>query len=190
MQSLQLRTIKKDDIPAICKMGDEAFGERYITEQLLQKEWPLLQSKDNYASYILETLESSPIAIGFRLTYLPGLWLNTKEGRKSHINLWHIPTENVAYFKTSYVSENYRGQGWGKKMALLAIDQLRKMGAQAIVTHSWNESPEDSSGKYLRHLGFEDIGIIDGFWKDSDYSCTECHKTPCICTAMEMILRL
>jgi len=190
MQSLQLRIIKKEDISAICKMGDEAFGERYITKQLLQKEWPLLQSGDNCASYILETLDPSPNPIGFRLTYLPGLWLNTKEGKKSHVDLWHIPTEKVAYFKTSYVSENFRGQGWGKEMARLAINQLCKMGAQAIITHSWNESPEDSSGKYLRSLGFKDIGRIERFWQDSDYSCTECLQTPCVCTAMEMMLRL
>lgn len=80
-------------------------------------------------------------------------------------------------------------QGWGKRMSLQAIELLKEAGAQAIATHSWKESPQDSSGKYLRSLGFRSVALHPFYWKEVDYICTRCGK-PCLCTAEEMILKL
>lgn len=75
-------------------------------------------------------------------------------------------------------------------MAEEAIQVVRHLGGKAIVTHSWNESPGDSSGKYLRALGFRKVGVIPGFWGEAAYDCVECNNSPCTCSATEMILEI
>ena len=64
------------------------------------------------------------------------------------------------------------------------------MECQAVVAHSWKESPNNSSMKYLEKLGFLPVGEHPLFWSEVDYDCTRCGKPPCQCTATEMILYL
>ena len=81
------------------------------------------------------------------------------------------------------------GQGWGTRVSRQAIQILLKLGAKAVVTHSWKESPHDSSRRCLRGLGFSPVACYPGYWSEVAFSCSRCGK-PCACTAEEMILRL
>lgn len=189
MKSYRLRPIKTSDFAAISHLSDAAFGANYINSDELRRQWPMMQKHDLSASFLLEN-KSSGEALGFRITFLPGTWFNEKEGKKCLVEKWPLPTKNVAYFKTALVSEALRGQGWGRKMANASIEAVKKAGGQAVVTHSWNESPGDSSGKYLKALGFHQVGVIQGFWGEEAYQCVECNNTPCTCTATEMILEI
>ena len=64
--------------------------------------------------------------------------------------------------------------------------RLKEIGTQAIVTHAWQESPNNSSIRYLTKFGFQPIATHANYWIDVDYVCTRDGK-PCRCTAVEMI---
>ncbi len=147
-----------------------------------------MTQENQSASFLLTDSDEEPL--GFRITFLPGTWLEEKEAKKCLVNRWSISPEGVGYFKTAFVDRSLRGQGWGRKMAEKAIEVIQSLGGTAIVTHSWNESPGDSSGKYLRALGFQQVGKIPGFWGEATYACVECNTKPCTCSATEMILEI
>lgn len=188
MSPYHLRPMKTGDFPDICRLSDAAFGESYITTAELQRQWPLMNSGGETASFVL--VSDKDEILGFRITFLPGTWFGEKEGGKCLSDQWPVPQRVVGYFKTAYVDDSLRGQGWGRKMAEKALSVIKQLGGKAVVTHSWNESPGDSSGKYLRALGFDAVGRIPGFWGEAEYDCVECNNKPCTCTATEMILEL
>lgn len=185
MPSMIIRPMQTQDIPAIRAFTDMAIGTNYYSEEEL---------KDIFQKSILNgvcctlVLEDAGKMFGIRITYPQGNWQKGK-GKGLSPAEWKVPQKDVAYFQSLFIHPELTGKGWGKKMSLHAIELLKKLGAKAIVTHSWKESPEDSSGRYLRGMGFRLVATHPLYWKDVDYVCTRCGK-PCLCTAEEMILKL
>lgn len=183
---LHIRPLQSEDLPRLREFTDRAIGLNYYSLGELQDIYARSKVGDRVCSLVL--VDDHSQIFGVRITYPPGQWKKGKgEGLKSE--LWPVSPDHVAYFQSLFISPELTGQGWGKKMSLAAIQILKELGAQAIITHSWKESPDDSSGKYLRSLGFKLIATHKEYWKKVDYNCTRCGR-PCVCTAEEMILIL
>ena len=181
-----IRSLTLADIPQVKEFTDRVIGRNYYSTQELSDFYQ--QSLQNGQECTLVLEGDSKQIHGVRITFPPGQWQHGKgHGLSSH--LWQFPLQQVAYFQSLFIDPPLTGQGWGKKMSLQAISILRKLNTKAIVTHSWKESPFDSSGKYLRGLGFKLVASHPLYWKNVDYVCPQCGQ-PCICTAEEMILTL
>lgn len=188
--NLHIREMKKSDLSAVKKFTDQEIGQDYYSMSEIEDIYQRSLSGDTMCSLLLVEQSADPTEriYGVRITYPPGQWKKGK-GRGLSPDKWNIPAETIAYFQSLFISSELQGQGYGKKMSLEAIKILKKVGARAIVCHSWKESPNDSSGKYLRGLGFKLIATHPEYWKDVPYQCTRC-GSPCLCTAEEMMLSL
>lgn len=123
---------------------------------------------------------------GIRVSFPPGKWIDLVGPERLFLDRWsHLP-EKVGYFKSLFVDKDLQGQGWGPKLSETSIQQMKKCGAEAVVTHSWNESPNNSSTRYLETIGFKTLGKHSKFWEKVDYLCTGCNVKPCTCAADEM----
>src|SRR5690606_25552492 len=100
---------------------------------------------------------------------------------------WQVKPEQMAYFKSLFVAKKFQAAGMGKRLSLESIELLKKCGAKAVLCHSWLESPNNSSQRYLLKLGFEEIARFPKFWYPIDYVCTRCGPKRCECTAVEMV---
>ncbi len=183
---LKIRSFTLADVPQLKEFTDRAIGTNYYSTVELTKFYHQSLKDGQECTLILE--DDAGAIRGVRITFPQGQWEHGK-GTGLNPELWKIPQAQVAYFQSLFIDPSLTGQGWGKKMSLQAISLLKKLGAKAIVTHSWQESPHDSSGKYLRSLGFRSVAIHPLYWKNVDYICPRCGK-PCLCTAEEMILVL
>ncbi len=183
---MKIRSFKLSDVSQLKEFTDQAIGVNYYSTEELTDFYQRSIKSGQECSLILEDADFK--IRGVRITFPPGQWQHGK-GHGLSPKLWGISQSQVAYFQSLFIDANVTGQGWGKKMSLTAIDILKNLGAKAIVTHSWKQSPHDSSGKYLRSLGFQSIALHLLYWKDVDYVCPQCGK-PCLCTAEEMILLL
>lgn len=125
---------------------------------------------------------------GFRVAFPPGRW---SHGRGDGItpSAWPAPLERCGYFQTIVVDPACAGQGLGRRMSMEALAALRRLGTEAVITHSWLESPHNSSQRYLKGLGFEAVATYPRYWEAVDYTCVRCGR-PCLCTAVEMALAL
>ena len=122
---------------------------------------------------------------GIRLTYAPGDWF---EGYKQVTpGDWKVSEDKVAYFKSLFVSDSFQKLGIGKNLSSKSIEVLKELGAKAILCHSWDESPGNSSRIYLEKMGFEPVNEHKNFWYEVPYLCVRCRPGPCTCTGVEMI---
>lgn len=187
---LTIRELRRDDLAAVKEFTDRAIGRNYYSldelERIFERSLAPGGERPTMCSLVLENAAGGIQAI--RITYPPGRWEKGK-GKGLSPTLWDAPFAQTAYFQSLFVDPALTGQGWGKRLSERAIEILRGLGAAAIVCHSWKESPHDSSGRYLRGLGFRTVATHPLYWKDVDYVCTRCGK-PCLCTAEEMILPL
>ena len=124
-----------------------------------------------------------------RLTLLPSTWICHFERGLTPAR-WGIDPTKVAYFKSLFVADEFRGKGLGPQLTEASLKVLREIGAEAVLCHSWLESPETSSQRYLEKIGFELVSEWPKFWYPIDYQCTRCAPARCECTAGEMILKL
>ncbi len=190
MEQFKIRPMTKEDIPLIKAFTDIAIGTGYYT---------IKEIEDIYERSITTTGKMMTLVLilqnkihGVRITYPPGNWQSGKgKGKDKGLTTdrWPYPLSETAYFQSLFVDPNLTGQGYGKKLSERALEILKKIGAKGVVCHSWKESPHDSSGKYLRAMGFQMIATHPYYWKDVDYVCTRCGK-PCLCTAEEMYKEL
>ena len=180
-----IRPLDGEDLVRVKSFCDEAIGENYYSLEELKAIFAKSKKDQMMCSFILEDASTQKIH-GVRITYPPGNWSKGK-GQGLSPDLWQKPLADVAYFQSLFIGKELAGQGWGSRLSLASIEALKALGAKAIVTHSWKESPNDSSGKYLRGLGFQTVAVHPLYWKDVDYNCTRCLKPPCQCTAEEMI---
>ncbi|MCO4792765.1 MAG: GNAT family N-acetyltransferase [Bacteriovoracaceae bacterium] len=180
---IKIRPLTIDDLEAVRVFTDKWIGENYFSLEELERIYSWSQMGDSSASFL--AMDGDIIA-GARLTYAPGQWINP-ETRGLTPDNWNVPKEKAAYFKSLFVSGDYQQKGIGKNLSDTSIRILREMGAEAILCHSWLESPGNSSQKYLQKMGFEGVCEHKKFWFPIDYECTRCSPDRCICTAMEMI---
>ncbi len=183
LKLMHIREFRREDIDSVKAFTDRAIGINYYSQAELQAYVQRSQKDDLVASFVLvDDLEQ---VRGIRLTCAPGKWTGGK-GKGLSPHLWKCDPQRTAYFQSLFVDSVLTGKGWGTKLSLKALQVLKKMAAEAVVCHSWKESPNDSSGRYLRGLGFEVVAIHPLYWMEIDYVCTRCGK-PCRCTAEEMI---
>ncbi len=183
---MTIRPFTLDDVEKVRLFTDRAIGTNYYAADELREIYKKSLKNGQECTLVLED-EKGDVR-GVRITYPPGNWQKGK-GKGLNPAKWQVPLEETAYFQSLFVDPALTGEGWGKKLSFAAIEILKKLKAKAIVTHSWKESPHDSSGRYLRSLGFRLVATHPLYWKEVDYVCTRCGK-PCLCTAEEMILYL
>jgi len=178
-----IRPLTKQDIPAIKAFTDRTIGKNYYSEPELEDILGRSVKGNQICSFGLFDEEGH--IRGIRITYPPGNWSQGK-GKGLSPSLWKVDLNETGYFQSLFIDPPLTGQGWGKKLSLKSLEVLKNLGAKAVLCHSWKESPHDSSGRYLRSLGFQLVAVHPFYWKDVDYQCPRCGK-PCLCTAEEMI---
>lgn len=183
MSKIELIPLGSCDIDSIKVFTDKWIGENYFSNNEIAEiiERGCLGSENAG----LKALCDGKLA-GVRLTYAPGKWID-ESARGLTPDKWNVDSTKVAYFKSLFVSGEFQQKGIGKSLSDKSIEILNKMGAEAILCHSWLESPGNSSQKYLMKMGFNEVGHHQKFWYPIDYECTRCTPNRCVCTAAEMI---
>ena len=180
---MRIREFQLSDIQKVKEFTDIGIGKNYFSNDELKNCFEKSAEAGVMCSFVL--VDSHNQIKGLRLAYPPGSWSKGK-GNKLRPDLWKTPIENVAYFQSLFLSDEAQGQGFGPKLSEAAIEALKKIGAKAVVTHAWKESPNNSSIRYLSRFGFERVATHVHYWIDVDYECSLDGK-PCKCTAEEMI---
>lgn len=165
-------------------MTDDEIGEGYYSLEELQTIAQKYSNRPLNPSFVL--IKESQV-VGVRLTLAPGQW-DSGKGKGLSPNKWNTSKTHLAYFQSLFIKKKFQKLGWGKKLSQKSLAVLKEMGAQAVLCHSWVESPGDSSRRYLKSLGFESLEQHPTYWKEVNYVCPRCGK-PCVCTAEEMILK-
>lgn len=175
--------LEVEDIDKLKTFTDKWIGLNYYS--VVELEEILKKSKSNNLNCSFKATVNGEIA-GIRLTFSPGSWIK-KSSKGITTSDWKVQAESVSYFKSLFIGQKYQKMGIGKKLSNLSIEVLIKMGAKAIICHSWLESPDNSSQRYLKSLNFRQVNEFKEFWSDIDYECTKCSPNRCSCTAIEMI---
>lgn len=151
---MRIRPLQFSDLDNIKNFTDRAIGTGYYSLSELQDIYE--KSKTESGQMMTLILTDEVQIFGARITYPPGKWVHGK-GKGLTAELWPYSLNETAYFQSLFVDPQFTAQGWGKKMSLASIQYLKETGAKGIVCHSWKESPHDSSGKYLRSIGFNKV---------------------------------
>jgi GNAT superfamily N-acetyltransferase len=178
-----LRELKPSDFEAVMRFADANIGQDYFSQEKLENIFKATHKDGVTCSFVLEDDQGIQ---GVRLSYPPNQWIARHPSQKIHPELWKTPLSQTGYFQSLFIAEKYQGKGWGQRLSMAAVENLKSLGAKAIVCHSWDESPKNSSRKYLDRFGFIAVISIPKFWYAIDYECTRCGK-PCVCTATEMV---
>jgi len=171
------------DLAEVVEFTDKWIGKNYFSKDEL-KEVLEKGTKDGKTACLLAWVGDD--LAGARLTYAPGHWID-ETTRGLSPDIWRVEENRVGYFKSLFVSSDFQKMGIGGKLSRKSIEILKEMGAQAILCHSWLESPGNSSQLYLQKMGFDGVNEFPKFWYEVDYHCTRCGPDRCVCTAMEMI---
>ncbi len=180
---MRIRELELGDLEKVKKFTDIGIGKNYFSITELKENFAKSCSNGVMCSFVL--VDEKEQIMGLRLAYPPGSWSKGK-GNKLRPDLWKVEIKKVGYFQSLFLSDEAKGQGLGPKLSDAAIAAFKKLGALAVVTHAWKESPNNSSLKYLRRFGFETVATHPHYWIDVDYECSLDGK-PCKCTAEEMI---
>lgn len=183
-----IREFQASDIEQVKIFSDLAIGAGYYSAQeLTEIQKKSIAPNGQICSFLLID-ETTQMVRGFRLAYPPGNWDHGK-GQKLRPDLWPTALAETAYFQSLFISPDLQGQGWGPQLAEKSLQVFRGLGARGVVAHSWKESPNNSSYRYLKDLGFHEIIEHPLYWFDIQYQCTR-DGYPCRCTAIEMHLKL
>lgn len=181
--NIRLENFSSKNIAEVKKFTDRWIGQNYYSDSELEEICELSCLQGLNASYLAF---SGDVLAGVRLTFAPGSWL-LKKKKGVTPQMWEVEPGHVAYFKSLFISDDFQKMGIGKSLSEKSIETLLQMKAQAIICHSWLESPENSSQRYLQSMGFQDVTDHPKFWYEIDYHCTRCGPERCECTAREMI---
>ena len=184
---MQIREFRKSDIQAVKAFTDTTVGAGYYSiAELTANQEKSIAASGEICSFVL--ISDSGEVQGLRLAYPPGNWDHGK-GSQLRPDLWPTALADTAYFQSLFVSPSLQGQGWGPKLSEESIKVFKKLKAKGIVSHCWKESPNNSSLRYLKNMGFIEIIEHPNYWVDVNYVCTR-DGYPCHCTAIEMYLKL
>lgn len=184
---LKIRPFRENDLEAVRLFTDREIGAGYYQLSELQDIFERSKAGNVICSLLLENTDGE--IRGVRISYPPGKWQKGK-GKGLCPEKWPHAVSDTAYFQSLFIANELQGQGWGGRISMQALLALKEVGAKGVVCHSWKESPNDSSTRYLKKLGFELIQEHREYWKEVDYECTRCGQPPCLCTAQEMYLNL
>lgn len=177
--------LKSSDLTDVKTFTDQWIGKGYFSLEEL-KDILSKSTKSNLTASLIA--RSGGHVVGVRLSLAPHSWI--EPGLRIATEKWGVPIEKVGYFKSLFVAEEFRGRGVGRRLSQLSKEILVQQGTSAIVTHSWLESPGNSSQEHLLRQGFVEVCRHEKFWEAIDYQCSRCSPRRCSCTAVEMILKL
>lgn len=173
-----LSPLTENDIDEVVAFFDKWSGKNFYTPDDVRQ----IISKSLGASFVARVGET---VAGIRLTYAPGDWVDEYE--QITPEAWKTSRDKAGYFKSLFVSDKFQKMGIGKSLSSKSIEVLKELGAEAILCHSWLESPNNSSQIYLKKMGFEPVKEHKNFWYEVPYQCVRCKPEKCICTGVEMI---
>lgn len=165
---------------------DEQVGENFLKQEDIVQYQKYSQLGNENTSFVA-VYEGQ--LVGLRITFAHPDWINEYRNKLTR-DQWPETYDKIAYFKSNFISKDFQGHGIGSNLAKLALDILKKHQYQAISCHSWLESPQSSSLRYLQKLGFIPIKKHEKFWQHIDYKCNSCWLDRCDCSAMEMLLKI
>lgn len=181
---MMIREFLSHDVARVKAFADTAVGEGYYTEaELTEIQKRSIAKTGEICSFLLVD-EKTDQVVGFRLAYPPGNWDHGK-GQKLRPDLWPTSLSETAYFQSLFIASELQGHGWGPRLAEKSLAVFKALGAKGVVAHSWKESPNNSSFRYLKDLGFNEVIEHPLYWFDVQYKCTR-DGFPCRCTAIEM----
>lgn len=183
---IKIRPLSFEDFNKVIDFANEYIGKNYFSQKDLERILQL-SSKNNQVSSLLAFAGENLVAI--RLSFMPGNW-QVDDAMEIREDLWPYSLQEMGYFKSLFVSSELQGKGLGIKLSRKSLEILKSQGAKGVVTHSWMQSPGNSSYKYLKKLGFEDIRDVPNAWSHIDYDCVVCAPSRCYCSAKEMVLKL
>lgn len=176
---MELRSLTQNDTAQVKAFTDQWIGLNYYSESELSHY--LEQSLGcSIAAFVNDELAA------IRISLAPGNWVNEMKSGLTPTK-WKVKPSEMSYFKSLFVAKKFQAEGLGKKLSLQSIELLKEKGAKAVLCHSWLESPNNSSQRYLLKMGFEAIAEFPKFWHPIDYQCTRCAPKRCECTAIEMV---
>lgn len=187
MSMFSIREMADADIAAIKAFTDTTIGEGYYSVDEIHEMFQ--RSQKDGRMYSLVLVDSNDNIKGVRITYPPGQWESGK-GHGLTPSLWPHQQSETAYFQSLFLSPDVQGKGLGGQISRRALSRLKELGAKGVVCHSWKESPNNSSTRYLQKLGFKVVKEHLEYWRDVNYQCVKCLTPPCRCTALEMYLDL
>lgn len=177
---MQIRPLTLADVPAIKAFTDQWIGLNYYAYGELE------HLIDQSLGCSLGAFSDEGELAAIRISLAPGTWIE-EIGRGLSPQVWEVAPESMGYFKSLFVADKFQACGLGRKLSLESIKLLKDCGAKAVLCHSWLESPNNSSQRYLLKLGFKPINEFPKFWYPIDYECTRCGPDRCVCTAVEMV---
>ena len=180
-KDFHLRPMEEKDLGLVRNFADKWIGQDYFEEKELRRYFSYSLVADQSCSYVAFKDEE---LVGIRLTFAPGNWIDEFSKGLTY-DQWSVDKEKTAYFKSLFIAESAQGQGVGKFLSTLSMEALKN--AEAIVCHSWLESPNNSSFSYLKKFGFQKVREHPLFWNHLEYECIRCTPSRCECSAVEMI---
>lgn len=181
VEGIEIRPLCREDLVRVKAFSDRWIGRNYFT--MADLETTLLRSRKGGLTASFTAWVDGELA-ALRLTYAPGSWLHAYR-EKITPKRWRVSPQRAAYFKSLFIAEKFQRRGLGTRLSKQSLAVVREMGCQAVLCHSWLESPGNSSQKYLNRLGFQRVEVHPGFWEND--ACNHCLPEPCTCTGVEMI---
>lgn len=178
---MKIVSLQRKYFDQVIKFSDINIGTNYFSHQDLEKILEL-SIKDGLNCSLLSLDDENKIS-GIRLSYAPGRVFEVED----RIKEIPVKPQELGYFKSLFIGDKYQGQGLGSALSAKSMEILKEMGAKGIMSHSWVQSPGNSSFKYLTKIGFRELREIPNFWTHIDYDCTHCGAgNKCYCSAKEM----
>lgn len=184
---IAIRTMTDADVDAVSALGDVCIGPGYYPPETVREY--IARSTAADGTVLAYVAERDGALLGFRFVLPPGEWSHGR-GKGLSPQAWPAPIEAAGYFQSCFVHPDAMGSGVGGRLAHRALDDLRALGARIVVSHSWKQSPHNSSLRYLKRLGFRVVAEHPLYWSEIDYHCKRCGPPPCLCTALEVVLEL
>lgn len=183
MVELLITNLEEKYFNEVKEFTDKHIGQGYYSLEQISEICEKSKLNNQNCSFLL--FQNGKMA-GIRLSYMPGKWSKGKGMGGLTPSSWTESLETLGYFQSLFILPELTGQNWGAFLSSLSLQELTKAGAKGVLTHSWLESPHNSSRRYLEKLGFKIVTKHPLYWNKIDYDCPRCGK-PCVCTAGEMI---
>lgn len=180
-----IRPYRSIDAQSLIRLAINVHGKGYLDHALLQQFIELGCVGGLNASFV--AYQNTKL-VGYRLSFSPKRW---QPDRWCSPDLWPVPKDEMAYFKSVAVEPGLQGQGIGSALLKASIEVLLLQGATAGLAHLWQQSPGNSAVRYFTKAGGKLIAVHQDKWLalslNDGYFCPVC-QGECHCSAAEMVL--
>jgi GNAT superfamily N-acetyltransferase len=157
----------------IQRLGDDAFGEGYIT--------PFLSASD---SLICIGAFCKRELVGFIISYIVDFNILKDIDLKYQLK----DCCQIAFLKSIVVKPSYRRLSIASRMIGLLREIVQQQSVYAIYAEAWETPNGITSGPLFTKAGFSFLKRMPAYWfNDSierNYKCSECGHVPCCCDAV------